>query len=72
MLFLKRLKERPVDHIDLLNVLQYNCFPHMEFLFLKFRNLLYNFSLEDIVAQIAKCNLNLFVKVITITGIFVM
>ena len=69
MLFLQRLKERPVDHIDLLTVLQLNCSPHMEFLFLKFRNLLYNFSLEDIVAQIDKCNLNLFVKVITITGL---
>ena len=47
----------------------------MEFLFLKFRNLLYNFIiiyLEDIVAQIDKCNLNLFVKVIMITGIFEM
>ena len=44
----------------------------MEFLFLKFRNLLYNFPLENIVAQIDKCNLNLFVKVITITGIFEM
>ena len=32
----------------------------------------YNFSLEDIVAQIDKCYLNLFVKVITITGIFAM
>ena len=32
----------------------------------------HNFSLEDIVAQIDKFNLNLFVKVITITGIFVM